>query len=229
MPSQPVGSKDEPDRVGRIIHVDVCPDSKSRIFSGSSPILASYPSVLFIGPNGDNPSVMDAARSRAMGHMCGNLVAARHVPASHQALPDAAQALSASLRVMPSSAVVILGAARTPIRKVRRRVESTHPAELGAVAARAALERAGVNAADVQDVWFGHARQAVSGPNPPRQVGEGRGDRFVAPPVSLGPQPLSAIAGVSMVPARLLEGEFEPDRHRAWRLEQDGSVEERAP
>jgi acetyl-CoA C-acetyltransferase len=67
--------------------------------------------------------------------------------------------------------VVILGAARTPIGRYGGSLRSVHPAELGAVAARAALERAGVAASDVDEVLIGHGRQAGSGPNPARQVG----------------------------------------------------------
>ena len=50
-----------------------------------------------------------------------------------------------------------------------------HPAELGAVAVRAALADAGVTVEDVDEVVIGHARQAGSGPNPGRQVGRRAG------------------------------------------------------
>lgn len=66
--------------------------------------------------------------------------------------------------------VVIAGAARTPIGRYGGSFRSTHPAELGASATRAALERAGIDAASVDEVLIGHARQAGSGPNPARQV-----------------------------------------------------------
>jgi acetyl-CoA C-acetyltransferase len=71
--------------------------------------------------------------------------------------------------------VVILGAARTPIGRYGGSLRTVHPAELGAVAARAALARAGVEPDLVEDVWVGHARQAGSGPNPGRQVGRRAG------------------------------------------------------
>src|SRR5215831_241144 len=67
--------------------------------------------------------------------------------------------------------IVIVGAARTPIGKYGGALRNVHPAELGAVAARAALERARVAPDDVDEVLIGHARQAGSGPNPGRQVG----------------------------------------------------------
>jgi acetyl-CoA C-acetyltransferase len=72
---------------------------------------------------------------------------------------------------MPLPEVLIVGAARTPIGRYGGSLRNIHPAELGAVAARAALERAKVAPADIQDVLIGHGRQAGSGPNPARQVG----------------------------------------------------------
>ena len=72
---------------------------------------------------------------------------------------------------MPLPEVVIVGAARTPIGRYGGSLRDVHPAELGAAAARAALERAGVAPADVDEVLIGHGRQAGSGPNPARQVG----------------------------------------------------------
>jgi acetyl-CoA C-acetyltransferase len=71
---------------------------------------------------------------------------------------------------MQVSDVVIVGAARTPIGRYGGAFRNVHPAELGAVATRAALERAGVAADVVDEVLMGHGRQAGSGPNPARQV-----------------------------------------------------------
>ena len=83
---------------------------------------------------------------------------------------------------MLSSPVFIVGAARTPIGRYGGAFRDVHPAELGAVAARAALERATVAAELVDEVTIGHARQAGSGPNPARQVGRraGLADRVPA-------------------------------------------------
>jgi acetyl-CoA C-acetyltransferase len=66
--------------------------------------------------------------------------------------------------------VCILSAARTPIGRFGGALRSVHAAELGAVAARAALARAGIAPEDVDEVVFGQARQAGCGPNPGRQV-----------------------------------------------------------
>src|SRR6187401_340584 len=66
--------------------------------------------------------------------------------------------------------VVIVGAARTAIGRYGGTLRDTHPAELGAAAARAALSRAGLTPDAIDEVLIGHGRQAGSGPNPGRQV-----------------------------------------------------------
>jgi acetyl-CoA C-acetyltransferase len=82
---------------------------------------------------------------------------------------------------MPIRDVVILSARRTPIGKYGGSFRDLHPAELGAVAARAAIADAGVAPADVDEVLMGHGRQAGSGPNPARQVGHRAGVSNEAP------------------------------------------------
>src|SRR5438445_11322974 len=77
--------------------------------------------------------------------------------------------------MMVNDDVVILSAARTPIGKYGGSFRDIHPAELGAVAARAAIERAGLKPEEIDEVVMGHARQAGSGPNPSRQVGRRAG------------------------------------------------------
>jgi acetyl-CoA C-acetyltransferase len=66
--------------------------------------------------------------------------------------------------------VVVAGAARTPIGRYGGAFRNLHPAELGAMAVREALARAGVDVETVDEVVMGHGRQAGSGPNPARQV-----------------------------------------------------------
>ena len=66
--------------------------------------------------------------------------------------------------------VFILSAVRTPIGKFGGSLASLTAADMGVVAARAALERAGVQPEQVQETILGNARQAGGGPNPARQV-----------------------------------------------------------
>jgi acetyl-CoA C-acetyltransferase len=66
--------------------------------------------------------------------------------------------------------VYILSAVRTPIGKYGGSLRDFSAPDLGVVAAQAALARAGIVPEEVDEVIFGHARQAGNGPNPGRQV-----------------------------------------------------------
>jgi acetyl-CoA C-acetyltransferase len=66
--------------------------------------------------------------------------------------------------------VYLLSAVRTPIGKYGGTLRDFSAPDLGVVAAQAALERAGIAPEEVDEVIFGHARQAGNGPNPGRQV-----------------------------------------------------------
>jgi acetyl-CoA C-acetyltransferase len=65
---------------------------------------------------------------------------------------------------------VILEGARTPVGKFLGAFADVPAVDLGIHATRAAIRRARVEAADVDELVFGHARQAGNGPNPARQV-----------------------------------------------------------
>jgi acetyl-CoA C-acetyltransferase len=66
--------------------------------------------------------------------------------------------------------VYLAGAVRTPIGRFGGALAGTSAAELGAAAAKASLERAGLAPAGVQQVVWGCARQAGTGPNLARQI-----------------------------------------------------------
>ena len=66
--------------------------------------------------------------------------------------------------------VYILSAVRTPIGKFGGSLASMTAADMGVVAAKAAIERAGIQPAQVEETIFGNARQAGGGPNPARQI-----------------------------------------------------------
>ncbi len=67
-------------------------------------------------------------------------------------------------------AVYILSAVRTPIGKFGGSLASLTAADIGVVAAKAAIERAGIQPEQVEETIFGNARQAGGGPNPARQI-----------------------------------------------------------
>jgi acetyl-CoA C-acetyltransferase len=66
--------------------------------------------------------------------------------------------------------VYILSAVRTPIGKFGGSLASMTAADMGVVAAKAAIERAGVRPDQIEETIFGNARQAGGGPNPARQI-----------------------------------------------------------
>lgn len=68
------------------------------------------------------------------------------------------------------NAVYIVSAVRTPIGKFGGSLASLTAADMAVVAAKAALERAGVAPNQVEETIFGNARQAGGGPNPARQI-----------------------------------------------------------
>jgi acetyl-CoA C-acetyltransferase len=68
------------------------------------------------------------------------------------------------------SDVYILSAARTPIGKFGGSLASMTAADMGVVAAQAAMERAAVRPDQIEETIFGNARQAGGGPNVARQI-----------------------------------------------------------
>jgi len=66
---------------------------------------------------------------------------------------------------------VILSAARTPIGKFQGTLSSVPATQLGAIAVRAAVERAGINPVEIEEVIMGNVVQAGEGQAPARQSG----------------------------------------------------------
>ena len=89
--------------------------------------------------------------------------------------------------------IVIVGAARTPMGAFQSDFASLSAAELGAVAIRAAIERAGIPAESVNDVIFGNCLMAGQGQAPARQAAIKAGV-----PVSAGAVTLSKMCGSAM-------------------------------
>src|SRR5947207_1002514 len=110
---------------------------------------------------------------------------------------------------MPAREVVIVGAARTPIGKYGGSFRDVHPAELGATAARAAMERAGIEPQEIDEVLIGHARQAGAGPNPARQVGHRAGVPNAAPAQTINKACASGMQAIASGAQSILLGESE--------------------
>jgi acetyl-CoA C-acetyltransferase len=103
--------------------------------------------------------------------------------------------------------VVIVGAARTPIGRYGGAFRGVHVAELGAVAVRAALERATLEADLVDEVIIGHARQAGSGPNPARQVARRAGILDAAPAQTINKACASGMQAIASGAQAIMLGE----------------------
>jgi acetyl-CoA C-acetyltransferase len=71
---------------------------------------------------------------------------------------------------MQNDPIVIVGAARTPMGGFQGDFSSLAASDLGAVAIKAAVERAGIQPADVQELLFGNCLMAGQGQAPARQA-----------------------------------------------------------
>ena len=105
--------------------------------------------------------------------------------------------------------VYVLSAARTPIGKFGGSFASLTPAELGEVAARAALERSGLPPAAVDETIFGHARQAGGGPNTARQVSHRAGVPDAVPAYTVNKACASSLKALTLGALSIAAGENE--------------------
>ncbi|OLT49537.1 acetyl-CoA C-acyltransferase [Cellulosimicrobium sp. CUA-896] len=92
--------------------------------------------------------------------------------------------------------VVVVAAARTPQGRLRGALAPLSAVELGAVAARAALERSGLGADVVDAVVVGQVLQAGAGQNPARQTAVGAGVGWDVPAVTVNKVCLSGLTAV---------------------------------
>src|SRR2546423_13871001 len=95
---------------------------------------------------------------------------------------------------------VILGAARTPIGAFLGGLAPVSAPKLGAIAIRCALERAGVKADQIDEVFMGNVVQAGVGQAPARQASLGAGIPNSVPCTTInkgcgsGPKPVAVPA-----------------------------------
>jgi acetyl-CoA C-acetyltransferase len=85
---------------------------------------------------------------------------------------------------------VIVSACRTPIGRFQGKLASLKAPQLGAIAIREAVRRAGIDAKDVQEVIFGTVLQAGIGQNPARQAALAAGI-----PVTVGAMTVNKVCG----------------------------------
>ncbi|RFA19130.1 acetyl-CoA C-acetyltransferase [Subtercola boreus] len=99
---------------------------------------------------------------------------------------------------------VIVAGARTPFGRLLGQLASLSAVQLGAAAIRGALDRAGVDAADVDVVIMGQVLQAGQGQNPARQSALSAGIGWNVPAVTLNKVCLSGLEAI-IDAARLIQ------------------------
>ncbi len=102
---------------------------------------------------------------------------------------------------------VILGAARTPIGRFGGGLSPLRAADLGAVAIRAAVERAGVSPRQIDEVVMGHVIGAGAGQITARQAAVAAGIPMTVPCTVVNKVCLSGMAAIAMADRSLRLGE----------------------
>jgi acetyl-CoA C-acetyltransferase len=105
--------------------------------------------------------------------------------------------------------VFVLSAARTPIGRFGGAFASLSAADLGEVAARAAIERSGLPPAALDETIFGHARQAGGGPNTARQVSHRAGVPDSVPAYTVNKACASSLKAITLGALSIAAGENE--------------------
>ena len=104
------------------------------------------------------------------------------------------------------SDIVIVSAARTPVGSFNGALSSLPAHELGKVAIQAVIERAGIQAADVDEVIMGQVLQAGAGQGPARQAAVGAGVPVESPAWSLNQLCGSGLRAVALAAQQIAEG-----------------------
>jgi acetyl-CoA C-acetyltransferase len=104
---------------------------------------------------------------------------------------------------------VIVGGARTPIGRLLGSLSGLTGAQLGAIAIKAALERAGVTGDDVDYVIMGQVLQAGEGQIPARQAAVAAGIPMTVPALGINKVCLSGLDSIALAAQLIRAGEFD--------------------
>jgi acetyl-CoA C-acetyltransferase len=105
--------------------------------------------------------------------------------------------------------VVIVGGARTPIGRLLGALSGFSGAQLGGLAIKAALERAGVPGSQVEYVIMGQVLQAGEGQIPARQAAVAAGIPMSVPALSINKVCLSGLDAIALAAQLIRLGEFD--------------------
>ena len=104
---------------------------------------------------------------------------------------------------------VIVAGARTPMGRLLGSVKDQSAADLGGVAIKGALERAGVAPSEVDYVIMGQVIQAGAGQNPARQASVKAGLGMDVPAITINKVCLSGINAIALASALIRAGEYD--------------------
>jgi len=107
------------------------------------------------------------------------------------------------------SGSVIVAGARTPIGRLLGGLSSLSAAELGSVAIKGALEKAGVSPEQVEYVVMGQVIQAGAGQNPARTAAVGAGIPMSVPTITTNKVCLSGLNAIAQADQMIRSGEFD--------------------
>jgi acetyl-CoA C-acetyltransferase len=105
--------------------------------------------------------------------------------------------------------IVIVNGARTPIGRLLGGLSSLSAAELGAIAIKGALEKAGVSGDQVDYVIMGQVIQAGAGQNPARMAAHGAGIPMNVPTITVNKVCLSGLNAIGQAAQMITSGEAE--------------------
>jgi len=110
---------------------------------------------------------------------------------------------------MPSTPSVIVAGARTPMGRLLGSLKGFSAADLGSVAIRGALDKAGVTPEQVDYVIMGQVLTAGAGQNPARQASVGAGLPLGVPAFTLNKVCLSGLDAIALADQLIRAGEFD--------------------
>src|ERR1700757_5074458 len=104
---------------------------------------------------------------------------------------------------------VIVGGARTPVGRLLGGLSGLSGAELGGIAIKAALERAGISGEQVEYVIMGQVLQAGEAQTPPRQAAVRAGIPMTVPALGINKVCLSGLDAIALAAQLIRAGEFD--------------------
>jgi acetyl-CoA C-acetyltransferase len=104
---------------------------------------------------------------------------------------------------------VIVSGARTPMGRLLGSLKDFSAADLGGIAIKAALERAGISGDQVEYVIMGQVLQAGAGQNPARPAAVAAGIPMTVPAITVNKVCLSGMSAIAMADQLIRAGEFD--------------------